>query len=33
MEYKLQDLVDVPKIQELLDSLYDAFRLPSGLPC
>ena len=31
MEYKLQDLVDVPKIQELLDSLYDAFRLPSAI--
>ena len=31
MEYKLQDLVDVPKIQELLDSLYEAFRLPSAI--
>ncbi len=31
MEYRLQDLVDVPKIQELLDSLYDAFRLPSAI--
>lgn len=31
MEYKLQDLIDVPKVQELLDSLYDAFRLPSAI--
>ena len=31
MEYKLQDLIDIPKVQELLNSLYEAFRLPSAI--
>ena len=31
MEYKLQDLIDVPKVQELLDSLCDASRFSSAL--
>jgi PAS domain S-box-containing protein len=31
MEYKLQDLVDMLKVKELLDSLYDAFLLPSAI--
>jgi PAS domain S-box-containing protein len=31
MEYRLQDLIDMPKVQDLLDSLYDAFRLPSAI--
>jgi ligand-binding sensor protein len=31
MEYKLQDLIDVPKFQELLDSLYNTFELPTAI--
>ena len=31
MKYQLQDLVDVPKLQELLDSLYDTFELPTAI--
>lgn len=31
MEYKLQELIDVPKVQELLDSLYEAFSFPSAI--
>ena len=31
MEYQLQDLIEVPKLQELLDSLYDTFELPTAI--
>jgi ligand-binding sensor protein len=31
MEYSLQELIDVPKLQELLDSLYDTFALPTAI--
>jgi len=31
MEYQLQDLIDVPKLQELLDSFYDTFELPTAI--
>lgn len=31
MEYKLQDLIDIPKVQELLNSLYSAFSFPSAI--
>ncbi|MBA4389772.1 MAG: hypothetical protein C0399_02410 [Syntrophus sp. (in: bacteria)] len=31
MDYTLQDLIDIPKLQKILDSLKDAFGLPAAI--